>query len=868
MPIERPNLTVAAQPISTFTAPVAAAAELYDQQTVNLALQFSEAFKDFSVTAANFASVLKKENNQQELQAGIDLVHKNQKSYAQLVETGEIKPSENPWLAVGAQQASGQIEGSKARAQFTALYNQQAEQDPSFFDNPDKFNVLAASYAENMAQNMSDAPYMSRAFFESLDPYVGSMRLKHEEQMVEVRNKKAMESLGGAVADAVENFSSADEQISSLAVPGLQEYMDNMGRNGFNQKAINLAVAEQLINQMESSDYPERAEKILSGLKAGTAGLVDVPAVKAALSQRRSKIEANRNRLTAEEARIVDDEFFGTDGVVDQIVSGRLTVEDGIKKWDDFTNSDARRVSVSPSYYEDIRKRIPSVVASRQAAQERELAIANHESILTMAVNLSNRVGAGLSDAEAYDRNLTDLTAEMERLNIPMSQRLQAEQIFESRWKDNAKGRALSALQESQYVLWNGVGQQPGILQQYSSEAANFMASTDRNLALPSLANFKFRIDTDLESRGMTKQNNPEAVKDAYANAQINFSKVLAQQEAGIINANPNFNGTLTPLDADTPDIRARKADVRTRQTLLKMQAGLYFENNTEASRLTNQFVTNLGIATTENKIPWQMEDTLRAFALARQNGLPVSTVVAPSPDSPVGKQMTDMLEWMTTQIETTGANPADVIKDAASRKFFQGTMGSGVDLFDMKNPLAVTNMGTSGADQREYEDNFSNTRRSLGVTNPDSSPIMLAAWRNAYLQTLQTTLSPRQALNEAENAVREKYVVVRGSLLPKMAIKDQTGHTFEMSKEYINVWLDQNFPGMKATLVAVALDPYGQPLMAVRDENGMSVPGSKGIYNPNDLAPTPQMIQKTLKAVREERSKSNEYRGMTSYHP
>jgi len=106
MALPNPSLGVVAQPVSTYVQPVAAAAELYDQQSVNLALMFSESFSNLSVSAARFAGAFKKDQNQAALQQGQFLVNSNQKSYKQLVADGQINPAENPWLAIGAQQAS------------------------------------------------------------------------------------------------------------------------------------------------------------------------------------------------------------------------------------------------------------------------------------------------------------------------------------------------------------------------------------------------------------------------------------------------------------------------------------------------------------------------------------------------------------------------------------------------------------------------------------------------------------------------------------------------------------------------------------------------------------------------------------------
>ena len=206
---QRPSLGVSASPISTYVAPVAAASaglELYDQQTVNLALQFSEAFQNLSLTAANFAGSLKAESNKEELQKGLDLVNSSQKTYQQLVEDGQIRPTENPWLAIGAQQGSGMMEGMKARAHFMEMYQKRAAEDPKFYDSLDSFNALASQYAQNVGTSLKNSPYQSRAFFEAFNPFVSSMSLKHQENVAKTAENKVLMGVGASVAQLTQDI--------------------------------------------------------------------------------------------------------------------------------------------------------------------------------------------------------------------------------------------------------------------------------------------------------------------------------------------------------------------------------------------------------------------------------------------------------------------------------------------------------------------------------------------------------------------------------------------------------------------------------------------------------------------------------------
>lgn len=300
---QRPSLGVSASPISTYVAPVAAASaglELYDQQTVNLALQFSEAFQNLSLTAANFAGSLKAESNKEELQKGLDLVNSSQKTYQQLVEDGQISPTENPWLAIGAQQGSGMMEGMKARAHFMETYQKRAAEDPKFYDSLDSFNALASQYAQNVGTSLKNSPYQSRAFFEAFNPFVSSMSLKHQENVAKTAENKVLMGVGASVAQLTQDIKSQDPIVRSEAMQAFRNSIDEMGQMGVSRTRVNEAVVENMIALMETTDQLDQVQAIYESLDLGTGPVKNTAFAKALYASRAANIERNRQKLTAE----------------------------------------------------------------------------------------------------------------------------------------------------------------------------------------------------------------------------------------------------------------------------------------------------------------------------------------------------------------------------------------------------------------------------------------------------------------------------------------------------------------------------------------------------------------------------------------
>ena len=321
MPQQRPGLSVNATPVSTFVAPQAAAAELYDVQSVNLALQFSDAFKELSVSAANFYGTLKTQSNKENLQAGIDLVNKNQKSYQDLVDAGEIKPSENPWLAVGAQQASGTMEGMRARSHFMSLYNQAAESDPKFFDNADGFNAMAHQYTENMNTKIGDRAYLSRSFYEAFNPFIASTGMDHEQRVTEKNQQRVTMGVGAIIAQAWQDMDSPDPIVRASALNVAQFSLDETSRKGVSPTIINQTATKNILELMSKGKNPERGYKMFDVLQSGTGSMGKTEFAKYHLTLNKAQIEANRQTNSLEDLRQLED---FTDELITAVVDGRM----------------------------------------------------------------------------------------------------------------------------------------------------------------------------------------------------------------------------------------------------------------------------------------------------------------------------------------------------------------------------------------------------------------------------------------------------------------------------------------------------------------------------------------------------------------
>lgn len=387
----RPSLDIAARPVSTFVAPNqnAVAAELYDQQAVQNALQFADAFSNLSVSAARLAGALKQEWNEEEMLKGQDLVNQSRRSYQQLVSEGQIKPTENPWFAIGAQKASGTMEAAKARANFETLLEKKIQEDPNFLDDPRGFDAFAYQYTQNVNQFIGDASYMSRAFYESFNPFVGSMQAKHEQRVIEHNENKILTSISPVVEQSLADLSSLNPTVRETAIATLQTRLDEMGKSGVSTARVNNAVAAQLVDMMKSGDNPERAQQIFNSLKAGTGRLADTQFAKTLVLENQGAIAGNISRTSLAETKAIRQVIEGD--LAPKVLAGKMTQEEAEARLDAFLVGPERKVQISSGEYDQSVNQLRSRIAFLQNQQE--------QTIKEQTLEKRKQLDAGAADA-------------------------------------------------------------------------------------------------------------------------------------------------------------------------------------------------------------------------------------------------------------------------------------------------------------------------------------------------------------------------------------------------------------------------------------------------------------------------------------
>ena len=891
----RPNLGVTAQPVSTFIQPNqnAVAAELYDQQTVNNALQFAEAFSNLSVSAARLAGGLKQEWNEEQVQQGMDLVNKSRKSYQQLVQSGEIKPTENPWFAIGAQKASGSIEAMKARVHFESLLEQKVAEDPSFLDDPRGFDAFAYQYTQNVNQFMGDASYMSRAFYESFNPFMGTMQAKHEGRVIEHNTQKILTGVASEVQRAAQDWTSPNPTVRQQALGTLQTRLDEMVNQGVASNRVNNAAVDALVDLMATSDDPRAAREIFNTIEAGTGLLSGIQYAKTQMAMNASKIQANDLRMSAEESKFLAARI--EKDLTPQIVSGAMTVEQAEKALrEDFAQGKVRiNANEQESKIGYLRSFSAAAIREREAQVKKEQNNAFWE-LVTLAADtdgvedldarlgeLKQRVGAiGLDPEQLYrgrelldriteqakkDRILATADAQtnelyqlaldaknaqsdeeasaalkkykdrIETLGLAPEQRLRAEEMFAKVQDATFEAQSIRNINNATTILWNGTGNKDGILPILKEEVGKSFEPNSN--FVPGFAEARQQYDTYLtQTLGLTPDE--DKYKKGLAQAYTKIRDSLKQYEAAY----------LQQAGAD----REAAASVRQRFLAMRMNLATEFEDARDVapafrgllSEMNPQVVERAGSGEV-GALPYT-EDMVMAYMLAKDNNQNLSTIL---PGGENGKALIAKLDRAVDLIKA-GANIGDVARDISRFTAF-GRAGE-VDYFDLRNPLKWIDLYDKETTLKIRESNqelreaIADTSRS-GTLEPDAATYLDFAYRQAYLDELSTNPTGSNSAHKvAMDKVMEENVFIRGSLLPKRNLGPN------QDELYLEAWLRAKYPNNpNATLVVVSPPGADQVLMAVR-ENGNAV--SSGLIRAQDIKMDNAMFAEVLDKVLQER--------------
>jgi hypothetical protein len=892
----RPSLDIAARPVSTFVAPNqnAVAAELYDQQTVQNALQFADAFSNLSVSAARLAGALKQQSNEEEILKGQDLVNQSRRSYQQLVSEGQIKPTENPWFAIGAQKASGAMEGMKARAHFETLLEKKIEEDPNFLDDPRGFDAFAYQYTQNVNQFIGDASYMSRSFYESFNPFVASMQVKHEERVIEHNTQKILTSVAPVIDQGLADFSSPNETIRGAALEQLQTRLDEMSKSGVLTQRVNNTVAAYLVEQMKTGDSPEKAKQIFEALKSGTGRIADTQFAK------------NLVLETKAIRKVIEGDL------APKVLSGQMTEEEAEARLDAYLTGPDRRVQVGPGEYDQsinqLRGRIAFLQNKREqtikeqtieARKQLDQAAANAVGAIEIDIQNAGDAGVDTLDPGYQEKQTARLQEVFKRYDVPVEnqadyfKRVRAFFTGEAGRQEQAKNAKLARTLDQVYndvyttAASGTLDDATGLarLQKSTDDrlAASGFTPADRAAAQVAVTNqWKAGAAARAEAR---EQRQAEMASERLANVEAQTQRTLLEQISaggtpdwsgqkamvedaargvglvdgteqwnaytkkryaasrqlidGIVEAQAAELGGLAPVIAKPGDNlqviaeqNAKRQAIRTRELVMRLDLATAYGQKDAMDLVVSRIMQTPTSALESDQESHEFADVIRATNALVANGREI-TAIFPG-DSPNHKVLHDMLQYAARR---SGDNLNEVAKDAFMIRTYATQMTrptSAQELF--ANPFGWM----TKAEFEQVGPNIQGALVNAGVSNPDATIYGSLAFSSLFDQALKKNpANPTNAAEVAQQQVLEQNVVLNGSLLPKLEKKQGFPRRAGSSEAVYLGALAQEYDNPES-VTFVVLRPGPDPIFAVRDAEGNSVAPKNGqaprTYTAQDL--------------------------------
>ena len=825
---QRPTLGTFAQPVSTFVQPIDPEKTVapVDQQAVRESYAFAEMFGQLSESAARLASTIKMDMNKDAAAAGALLVNQSRQSYAELERAGKIKPNENPWFAVGAQQASGILEAHKSAVEIESLYEQHKKENPAFLDDTKAFDALVSSYVANKSAGFGSAQYLSGAFFDNFNPTVVRLQQKN---LDDIENSRFSKYINASRAKTDLAISDMSPLTYGDSIADIQNAYDEFVRNSPGRAGeIGQAFAAQLVDLMRSSDRHAEAELILNSLKSGTGPLANTEFVKSLLIKYGPEIEKNRQTSVSPEARKIVEKAQEISDTFDNggYGAGMDSVKRATREMERFADElsagidDAPQVDSYGSKYlqskknsiDDARRGALDALSKRfDAYLKDEVAAAKsfREELAAQTQNdLRSQISAGnTTPSAAYDKFLAVITnpqygySEKEQLEL----RKQFENDSEKMWKDYEDGRSAAMLASSERRVSEEIG---GSLLDFAVELAVNPGQTTITPLPPT--NIRPKIDSFLREANLNEEQRKKSKDRMYASVvaqtsdRINALLTKSKASGGMA---PFDVESLEPAPSDTSQVLEWKTQARYVRNHAMMEIDSLFEQENTIARFRDIAATQLNIRTQEMGLTPDVEDLYRVWSGVK-SGFAATKLF----NTPEGKRISEIFQSVQTKmVAVRKTSLQDAFVDALSA--YTSSRGSNVEKW-----TEITS--AQSGEKKDYEGKVGRLIDKFEVVNPDAIRLLEGMFAFELVSAFGSTnkFNLAASMNTAMKSVEENLIPIRGSFLPKIGGIGEGQFTTEHFNNLADFYAGAD---KEAVFLPIDIDSTGNYIFALRDKNG-----------------------------------------------
>lgn len=837
---QRPNLGTFAAPTSQLVAPIQQQATPLNEQAIRDAYSFADSFSELSQAMGSLYISMKKRENEEQVRTGQEIVNANRKTYAELVRSGDINPSENPWMAVGAQIASGVLESSKSRAEFQMEYDRRIAENPELLKDNQFFDALAASFAQNKQAEFGTAKYLSDSFFDSFNPYLTAMGMKHSENIVKYRQGKIVQSLRVKV----------DEILQDLTTDrGFGKRMDG------SQKDIGW---EGVMYDLDGNAVTEKSITV----EFDDIGPVEIPMIVPGLST------ATKEKIVYENATLddlpIEDQKYIIDHAIDQMKQGRTPFFDTEDRLDQL-------VPEVQAYMDEMGANMgmPRTANLTAAAHLVEAMKASGTTYLAEEILGRLKGGTGaIKDTEEVKVMLADAREDVDKVRFEIQHQREktvAALLIEKAYRDSFSTEGESGYEES----WDALEQQllksstisveerGKILDQFNERWNNGAREGRESIDRSDLKAIKQFMSEDMEKYGVGQMNGltlgvanwqgirlqfdehlrvfdvePTSAKAKDAEKKIrdsiNMRLGLMETQAttrlsenarafGLSAGDPRL-ATLDVRKDDPLNLREAKQNIRIALKTNEMMAAIHFGLEDRLTGLRSIGISGISVDVERGVRP-ELADLVYMYRTGMMGLIPMEKVFG---TGEAGKRMQVFLRSVSLSMDNNVDLP-NAVRDAAQQANMV-TSYNAKDLLDLDiGGQQLTDIQDYLAElANDYTDSYFPFSYWDDPVHPDSITSLNSMFTRRYFEVInQTGGAHETALEEADKFVRSNTHFIRNSFIPKGEFD-----AANVSSEYLVNFIDMEAgPNVKdAALVLVGYGGNGQGVYALRTPDGNAV--------------------------------------------
>lgn len=815
---KRPTLGTYAQPVSQMVVPIQEQAQPLNEQAIRETYAFADAFSDLSQSMVELASTIKTQQNKDYFAEGRRLVEQNRKTYRDLISSGQISPSENPWLALGAQQASGVLEAEKAANEFRMEYERQVTNNPDLLMDNGFFDALAFSYADRKRQEFGTAGLLSDSFFNDFNKTVTEVGAEHAKSVGKYRIQKINDSLRIKVAQTIDPEAIRGRFVKNLKALGLEGPAYDLQGNEVVQRYMKIVFEDQTVDvpMLVPSLTLDEVEQIVYYPERPLAPAVRKKIIDSAvsdLSKGAVPEGAAEAQAFAELQTYMDDQGknMGLPRIANMSVASSLIEMMQTSNDPDLAERALSSLRAGTGRLIDTNDVQVMLLDAKPKIDENRFRIVKARDNQIVALALDEAFNAAYSSNATFDAAYDQF-----------QQRLAATSTLSAEDYGKARDRLNEQVSKGQKLYQEGYDRQT-IRMVVSEVQEEFNKTASEGGPILRWDYVLQKYNETLRRRGI--EPGTQGANEARKAVLTAFNDYFARSEQGLIDDIRKKMGTqstsLYPEPGDTALVKQMKDQYRLNHKLNILIAAQNFNMEDRLAEIRSIAANGISVDVEMGVRP-ELADLVRIYQSIEGGRAPIDLILETQGER--GRRTLSFLKDVSSRY-SMGRDINEAVRDSA-QLFNLGQSAKAIEL---------TDINANSAQLAEASSALSSARSGLRnqywvfdlgffdkAINPDAEPVITSYFVRAYMDTLNKTMGDHKAaVDAASSFVANELTIVNGSVIPKSILKQNN----IASGSYLMHFARVESGGRTDTApVIVGFDSNAEPIFALRTKDGRSV--------------------------------------------